>query len=482
MAVFDLREQRVCIRIVFDGAAGAGKTTNVRQLASLFAAQRATEIYTPAEIEGRTLYFDWIHLHGGAVCGLPLLCQVISAPGQVVLTERRRHLLATADAVVYVCDSGRAGLSLASEGLAVLDEVCEARTRPPELVIQANKQDQADAASAAEVAELLGRGGAPCIEAIACDGIGVIDTFVAAVRETARGLQARVERGELRLAVVPAERPEEVYATLDELEIDPEWAAELLLEEAARAFLAAAATGTSPASARVAGVPEGHAPFPRADVPAGNIWPAHTGRSRVRELAARGPRAVALDGSGGVTLGVAGYRLSTSQRARFEGGDSARRGIVQAARARTQLGALLAPGTVLVLQPASDREAWLWTITPMLPSVRSWVGHAPDPLERGRRVQAYAAAVGDALRCTVERGLTFDASMDRFGVDGAEIRYLGELTYDGPDAFEPTLARALGELSEARGDRAAFREALERHLGRSSAIGERAWRALERRQ
>ena len=54
------------------------------------------------------------------VCGFPLLCQVISVPGQVVLTERRRHLLATADAVVYVCDSAESKVEMARDGFDII--------------------------------------------------------------------------------------------------------------------------------------------------------------------------------------------------------------------------------------------------------------------------------------------------------------------------------------------------------------------------
>ena len=62
MAIFDPHEQRLCVRVVYDGLAGAGKTTNLRQLATLFAAQRATEVWSASELAGRTLYFDWMQL------------------------------------------------------------------------------------------------------------------------------------------------------------------------------------------------------------------------------------------------------------------------------------------------------------------------------------------------------------------------------------------------------------------------------------
>lgn len=466
MAVFDPRERRICIRIVYDGLAGAGKTTNVRQLASLFAAQRTAEVSSPGEIDGRTLYFDWMQIHGGVACGFPLLCQVISVPGQVVLTERRRHLLSTADVIVYVCDSGAAGTQLAREGLAVVDQVSRSRDDPPALLLQANKQDHPDAIGRELVAEHLDRAGGPCIEAIACEGIGVVDTFIAAVRAATRSLQTQSEHAALRIAVRAAETPEEILARLRDIEIDPEWAAELFLEEAARTFLAA--TGTvEPVAEDAPGprVDDATAPFPRADVPAGYVWPAHTGRVRLRALADLGPSVVPLDAAGVASTTVSGFRLTTSRRDHFDDADSARQAIVRAARARTQLGALLSPDTVVVLQPANLGETWLWTITPALPRVRDWIATATGA-ERRSRIEAFAVAIRDLLGCTARHGLPIDASMDDFGVDGSVVRYLGELGEADGDAVPRTLERVRRELSGRSEDEAVFEQVLGQHLER----------------
>ena len=74
MAIFDPVLQRIAVRVVYDGVAFAGKTTNLKQLCTLFAAQRSNELHTPAELRGRTLFFDWMQIMAGAVCGFPLLC------------------------------------------------------------------------------------------------------------------------------------------------------------------------------------------------------------------------------------------------------------------------------------------------------------------------------------------------------------------------------------------------------------------------
>ena len=109
MPTYDARLNRVVVRVVYDGVAYAGKTTNIAQLSALFAFQRAP-VHTPSELRGRTLFFDWLQLQAGSVCGYPLLCQVLTVPGQAVLAPRRRHLLETADVIVHVCESTEVSL------------------------------------------------------------------------------------------------------------------------------------------------------------------------------------------------------------------------------------------------------------------------------------------------------------------------------------------------------------------------------------
>lgn len=431
MAIFDVLEQRICIRIVYDGVAGAGKTTNVRMLSSLFAAQRTRDLFSPVEIDGRTLFFDWMQIHGGAISGFPLLCQVISVPGQVVLTERRRHLLETADVVVYVCNSSASVQSSAVEGLAVLDEVIRSRAEPPVVVVQANQQDQPDAVSGAELLERIGTRDLACVEAIARDGIGVVDTFVAAVRAMSQRLQVRAEREVVRLPVDRAEQPEALLAALESVDVDPQWAAEMCLEEINRAFLAEElARGPSPEAAPVAA--EGFVPIPRPDVPPGHVWPAHTGRTRLRALvdASDSSRAAPLDEQGVAAVNVPGFRAVTSVTDRYHDTEHARQALVRAARELTQLGPLLSPETVIVLQPTSTDESWLWTIHPTLPSARAWLAEDISPSERERRANVFASAVSEARSYADTHGVALDLAPDSFGVEDGCLRYVGKRVVD----------------------------------------------------
>src|SRR6202000_2744267 len=101
----DSRNGTVVIRVVYDGAPMAGKTTSVRALGAGLGAA----VTSPAQIGGRTLYFDWLDYTGGLFEGRRIRCQIVSVPGQATLAPRRRRLIESADAVVFVGDSSPAG-------------------------------------------------------------------------------------------------------------------------------------------------------------------------------------------------------------------------------------------------------------------------------------------------------------------------------------------------------------------------------------
>jgi signal recognition particle receptor subunit beta len=228
MAVFDLEQQKIYVRIVYDGAATAGKTTNLRQLCSVFSTARRTELYTPAEVGGRTVLFDWLQINTGLACGFPLVCQVVAVPGQVVLEPRRLHLLRSADAVVFVSSSSRRALSRSRRALAPLLRELGARAHPPPLVLQANKQDLSDSVGPSEVrAALALPEDVPLAAARAIEGVGVLETFVLSVRAIANQLQERATREGLSVAVTPAESAEDVEALLAAEDLPAGWEREL---------------------------------------------------------------------------------------------------------------------------------------------------------------------------------------------------------------------------------------------------------------
>jgi len=110
MASFDTERQCHVVRIVYDGPGFAGKTTNLKRVHEIIPPGRRSEIVTPAELKGRTMFFDWLEIEGPKHDGVGLYFQLITVPGQIERNYRRRPLVAMADVIVFVCDSSPAAI------------------------------------------------------------------------------------------------------------------------------------------------------------------------------------------------------------------------------------------------------------------------------------------------------------------------------------------------------------------------------------
>ncbi|MBL8265329.1 GTP-binding protein [Steroidobacter sp.] len=181
MAVIDPKDDCVVIRVVYDGAPMAGKTTSVATLGRGLGAG----VYSPADLDGRTLYFDWLDYTGGLFEGRRIRCQIVSVPGQATLAPRRRRLLESADVVVFVGDSSPAGFEADRRYLGALRSVLKSVAGPPiGIVLQANKRDLPDAVSLPQLRSMLDQLElrSAIIESVATESSGVRETFVFAVR------------------------------------------------------------------------------------------------------------------------------------------------------------------------------------------------------------------------------------------------------------------------------------------------------------
>jgi hypothetical protein len=172
MANLDPRNDAVVIRVVYDGAPMAGKSTSVRALGRGLGG----EVVSPAEVGGRTLYFDWLDYTGGLFEGRRIRCQIISVPGQATLAPRRRRLLESADVIVFVGDSTPTGFAGDRSYLSGLQAVLERVSGPPVgIVFQANKRDHADAVPLDTVRSMLDELGlrVGVVESVATESSGI---------------------------------------------------------------------------------------------------------------------------------------------------------------------------------------------------------------------------------------------------------------------------------------------------------------------
>ena len=213
MATLDPRNDAVVIRVVYDGAPMAGKSTSVRALGRGLGG----EVVSPAEVSGRTLYFDWLDYTGGLFEGRRIRCQIISVPGQATLAPRRRRLLESADVIVFVGDSTPTGFAGDRSYLSGLQRVLESVGGPPVgIVFQANKRDHSGAVPLDTIRSMLEELGlrVGVVESIATESSGIREAFVFAVRLALDRVRELMRLGELTGARPAVDGPDELLRDL----------------------------------------------------------------------------------------------------------------------------------------------------------------------------------------------------------------------------------------------------------------------------
>lgn len=429
MARIDPERGQLVVRIVYDGPAQAGKTTSVRALARSL----GTGVFSGAEEDGRTLYFDWADYIGGLFEGMPIRCQIVSAPGQSVLESRRRLLLASADAVVFVVDSQPERMMENWRSFAVLHEVVSTERVPVGVVMQANKRDVPDAVSLDELRAAFGDAlSLAMTEAVAERAEGVRETFVLAIRLALDRVRALWSAGLLERRPPEFDSGDELLAAMvgeeDEAAHDA-FAGEELPHAAA--VLVEEGPAARPAN-------DGAPRPPDASIAPGLVWPPVQGRVIVHE-AARHAIALSCDDDGtwrGVSGG--GWELSSPATASFVDLEEGREALIAWARWHVAATPQLSAERAIVLAPAAAGEWRLWQIV-----------HTPRTLVDLCReaVQLRGRAAGDALFDLLDvraRAAELVASgvTDRVSMQLVALSANGAPVYAGSAAYPPQSAAA----------------------------------------
>ncbi len=183
MASYDAARGCYVVRVVYDGPGLAGKTTNLREVCNFVSAKRRSELYTPAELKGRTMFFDWLEVDGPPQGEAQIKFQLITVPGQVQRNYRRRPLVEMADVIVFVCDCTQPQIADTQRTYARLRHSMKRRKTPVPIVVQANKQDAPDALEPDRLRRRLRLDAeVPVLGATAVEGRGVRETLVTAMR------------------------------------------------------------------------------------------------------------------------------------------------------------------------------------------------------------------------------------------------------------------------------------------------------------
>lgn len=172
--------KQVTAKIVYYGTGLGGKTTNLQYIYSVTNPRTRGElICMETEIE-RTLFFDLLPINVGLVKGYETRFQLYTVPGQVFYDSTRKLVLKGADGIVFVADSQELMVQANHESLENLKENLVSYNQRIEdipLVFQYNKRDLKNIASVEKLNGSLNPQGRPYFEAVARNGLGVIETL-----------------------------------------------------------------------------------------------------------------------------------------------------------------------------------------------------------------------------------------------------------------------------------------------------------------
>ena len=214
MGTLDRAARSIHGKIVYFGAAGAGKTANLQLLARKLKHEHRGDLKV---IEGDAGAWEHLPVSLGEVRGWNTSLDIWTVPGAEVADSLRAELLEDADGVAFVADLRRerhdATLAALEELLGLLsasgrslDEIA--------LVIQYNHRDAADETAVEQLHRRLGLADAVSFDAVAVEGKGVLQTLSALSKQVLAQVRARADAPPRPAPVsAPAEVPLAAPAT-----------------------------------------------------------------------------------------------------------------------------------------------------------------------------------------------------------------------------------------------------------------------------
>jgi signal recognition particle receptor subunit beta len=404
MAIIDESRGVLVVRIVYDGPALSGKTTSLRALARGV----SSKVECPAELAGRTLFFDWVDYVGGLFDGRQIRCQIVSVPGQKDLAHRRKMLIETADAVVLVLDTRQAEWEFGLGWVRDTAPFCRGKSPPVGLVLQANKRDAPDAVSTEEIQRSLKRvAPVAVVPSTATSGEGIREAFVLAVRLALDRVRALSAAGELATGKPSEDDAAELLSRMQGVEREPAAPLNRALAESALTSLEAeleaeldSARRRPEAAEDVQSDASGERLFvPDPMMPGGMIWPPVDGRALLHEVATLDIRPMRTGRADWAGSG-SGFRFHSLGAAIFPDSHSARNELLEWARLHSANTLHLSSGRAVILADAGSGRLRLWQIVRSEATLRERLATACQLPEA---LQVADELIGVAIQLAVAR-------------------------------------------------------------------------------
>ena len=167
-------------KVVYYGPGLCGKTTNLQWIYDKTNPNAKGKLISLATETDRTLFFDFLPLELGTVRGFKTRFHLYTVPGQVFYDASRKLILKGVDGVIFVADSQVERMDANVEAIENLEINLKAQgydLNSIPYVLQLNKRDLPNVATADEMVKLMRRKGEPVFEAVAAKGIGVFETL-----------------------------------------------------------------------------------------------------------------------------------------------------------------------------------------------------------------------------------------------------------------------------------------------------------------
>lgn len=174
-------------KVVYYGPGLGGKTTNLECIHALTSPEMRGKLITLNDAAERTLFFDLLPLELGSFKNYTVRFHLCTVPGQIESDRVRRVVLRNVDGVVMVVDSQHERLNENLNSIRTLETNLRFQGDNPATlptVVQYNKRDLPNAAGLATLRQVLHiPRGLPQFEAVASQGIGVLETFKAIIAQ-----------------------------------------------------------------------------------------------------------------------------------------------------------------------------------------------------------------------------------------------------------------------------------------------------------
>ncbi len=173
-------------KIVYYGPGLGGKTTNLKYVYGITSPENRGKMISLATETERTLFFDFLPIDLGQIRNYSTRFHLYTVPGQVFYDASRKLILRGVDGVVFVADSQEERMDANLESLSNLEQNLKEHgfdlsTIP--YVLQLNKRDLPNVIPAEKLQKVLRVKGEPVYEAVATQGIGVLETLKAITRQ-----------------------------------------------------------------------------------------------------------------------------------------------------------------------------------------------------------------------------------------------------------------------------------------------------------